>query len=166
MAIAAWGDDATNSAADQAAQMGMHHDGIAYFPLDGGNRGLLVMNHEYTDDGPAARHPLMKTATDLRRPERAGHAEQLRQQQDAMGSYLSGEENFANYFHGGGHINADQKRWCLRKTSPYRWAEHDARFSATRHPNEFHRFGWVVEIDPMDPTSIPVKRTALGRAAH
>ena len=32
--------------------MGMHHDGIHFFPLDGSStRGLLVMNHEYTDDG-------------------------------------------------------------------------------------------------------------------
>jgi secreted PhoX family phosphatase len=32
--------------------MGMHHDGIHYFPLRAGrdrNRGLLVMNHEYVD---------------------------------------------------------------------------------------------------------------------
>jgi secreted PhoX family phosphatase len=47
----AWRDDASNSAADQAAQMGMHHDGLHYFPLDGSRRGLLVMNHEYVDDG-------------------------------------------------------------------------------------------------------------------
>ena len=65
-AIAAWGEpvgvagnmppfkpDASNSAADQAVQMGMHHDGIDFFALgdNGNNRGLLVMNHEYTDDG-------------------------------------------------------------------------------------------------------------------
>ena len=48
----------------------------------------------------------------------------------------------------------------------FRWAEHDERFDAKQHPHEFHRFGWVVEIDPFDPASTPVKRTALGRAAH
>ena len=65
VAFAAWGEpvgvpgnmpafrwDASNSAADQAVQMGMHHDGIHYFPIDGSStHGLLVMNHEYTDDG-------------------------------------------------------------------------------------------------------------------
>jgi secreted PhoX family phosphatase len=47
----AWQADAGNSAADQAVQMGMHHDGIHFYPLDGSRRGLLAMNHEYTDDG-------------------------------------------------------------------------------------------------------------------
>lgn len=43
--------DASNTAAEQAVQMGMHHDGIEYFPLDGSRRGLIALNHEYTDDG-------------------------------------------------------------------------------------------------------------------
>src|SRR5687767_9972332 len=48
----AWRPDGSNSAADQEVQMGMHHDGIHFYPLDSGSgRGLLVMNHEYTDDG-------------------------------------------------------------------------------------------------------------------
>ena len=59
--LIAWGDpvsngpifkqDASNSAADQAQQWGMHNDGVVYFPIIGSQRGLLVQNNEYTDDG-------------------------------------------------------------------------------------------------------------------
>jgi uncharacterized protein len=59
--LVAWGDplsdgpafkpDASNSAAEQAQQWGMHNDGLVYFPIRGSRRGLLVQNHEYTDDG-------------------------------------------------------------------------------------------------------------------
>ena len=44
-----------NTAHDQEQQLGMHHDGMHYFPIgtgrDGSSRGLLVLNHEYTDEG-------------------------------------------------------------------------------------------------------------------
>ena len=49
--------DASNSAAEQAVQAGMHHDGMSYFPLPGSttasgasDHGLLALNHEYTDE--------------------------------------------------------------------------------------------------------------------
>ena len=238
MVIAAWGEpvgmpsrmpewkpDASNSAADQAVQMGMHHDGIHYFPIDGSStRGLLAMNHEYTDDGllhpdgmknwsaektaksqaahgvavvevawrdgrwqmvrpsnfarrytaatpfqvsgPAAGHALMKTAADPTGRLVLGTLNNCASGMTPWGTYLSGEENWTFYFNGGNSLTPDQQRWGLRKTGFYPWASTDPRFDAARHPNEFHRFGWVVEIDPMDPLGAPVKRTALGRAAH
>jgi uncharacterized protein len=237
VAFAAWGEpigvpgnmpafrwDVSNSAADQAVQMGMHHDGLHYVPLDGSKRGLLVMNHEYTDDGllhadgmktwsaekvrkaqaahgvsvievefkdgrwamvlpskyarrfttyspfavggPAAGHALMKTAADPAGSTVLGTLNNCASGMTPWGTYLSGEENFAFYFDGPKQLDADQRRWGMRETGFYRWPEHDERWDAKKHPNEFHRFGWVVEIDPLDPTSTPVKRTALGRAAH
>ena len=44
-------EDASNTAAEQARQVGFNHDGTHYFPLPkfGNSRGLLVVNHEYTD---------------------------------------------------------------------------------------------------------------------
>jgi len=224
-ALPAWKPDASNTAAEQALQMGMHHDGIHYYPLDGHRRGLLAMNHEYVDDGllhpggmnpwtaekvrksqaahgvavieveagsagrwqvvrpsryarrftattpfavggPAAGHALMRTAADPAGRTVLGTFNNCASGQTPWGTYLSGEENFANYFAAGDKLDAHQRRWGLRRDAFYRWNEHDERFDATRHPNEPNRFGWVVEIDPLDPVSMPVKRTALGRAAH
>jgi hypothetical protein len=224
-AMPAWKSDASNTADEQAVQMGMHHDGLHYYPLDGSSsRGLLVMNHEYVDDGllhpdglktwtpekvrksqaahgvsvieialvggrwqivrpsryarrftattpfavggPAAGHALMKTAADPAGRTVLGTFNNCASGMTPWGTYLSGEENFAYYFAAGEKLDAHQRRWGLRKDAFFRWAEHDERFDAVKHPNEPNRFGWVVEIDPMDPTSTPIKRTALGRAAH
>ncbi|MDP3690585.1 PhoX family phosphatase [Bradyrhizobium sp.] len=221
----AFKDDASNSADEQQAQMGMHHDGIHFYPLDGAQRGLLVMNHEYTDDGllfpdgmqnwsaekvrksqaahgvsvievarkgaqwelvrpsslarritaatpmavsgPAAGHAMMRTSADPAGQRVLGTLNNCGSGITPWGTYLTCEENFINYFSGGDKPSPHEARWGLRKGGAgYRWHEHDARFDATREPNEPNRFGWVVEIDPMDPTSTPVKRTALGRSVH
>ncbi len=219
--------DASNSAAEQAAQMGMHHDGLHYYALDGAQRGLLVLNQEYTDDGllhpgghsswtaekvaksqaahgisvievqgqasagggwqlvrpsrfarritantpfaiggPAAGHAMMKTAADPSGRLSLGTIGNCASGKTPWGTYLSGEENWAGYFAASDQPTAHERRWGIRRNSWYRWNEHDPRFDAVRNPNEPNRFGWVVEVDPMDPTSTPVKRTALGRAAH
>ena len=224
-AMPEWKADASNSAAEQALQLGMHHDGMNYFPLDGSKRGLLVMNHEYTDDGllhkdgmeawsaekvrksmaahgvgvieiedrngswdivrpsryarritaatpmalcgPAAGHPMMCTAADPAGIAVLGTMANCAHGHTPWGTYLTCEENWASYFNGRAKPTAHEARWGLRKEGRgYRWHEHEERFDVDKHENEPNRFGWVVEIDPMDPTSTPIKRTALGRAAH
>jgi uncharacterized protein len=236
--IAAWGEpvglsgelpafkeDASNTAAEQEAQMGMHHDGIHFFAQEGSRSGLLVMNHEYVDHGllftdgdrtwnaakvrksqaahgvavvevenrdgkwqvvkpspwarritantpmafggPAAGHAMLRTAADPQGVRPLGTLNNCGSGITPWGTYLTCEENFINYFSGGDQPSAHERRWGLRKNGAgYRWHEHDARFDAVKNPNEPNRFGWVVEIDPFNPSSTPVKRTALGRAAH
>jgi hypothetical protein len=217
--------DAGNTAAEQALQMGMHHDAVEYFPLRGSRRGLLAINHEYTDDnllhaggfegwsadkvrksqaahgvavieveagpqgwqqvrpsqyarritaatlhrisGPAAGHALLRTAADPEGRRVLGTINNCGGGRTRWGTYLSCEENFADYFSGPENPDAHARRWGIKPGGKrYRWHEHDARFDAARHPHEPNRFGWVVEINPLDPQSAPVKRTALGRAAH
>ena len=237
--IAAWGEpvglpgeappfafDASNSAAEQELQMGMHHDGMHFYALQGSHRGLLVMNHEYVDDGllhpdgrktwtadkvrkaqaahgvavievareadgswqvvrpsrwarritartpmrfggPAAGHALLRTAADPAGMRPLGTFSNCGSGITPWGTYLTCEENVIGYFNGPEQPSPHERRWGLRQGGAgYRWHEFDERFDAIRHPHEPNRFGWVVEIDPHDPASTPVKRTALGRAAH
>ena len=253
--LAAWGEpigvagrqpafrfDASNSADDQAVQMGMHHDGLHYYPLDdqgrplpsaadggagrgGSTRGLLALNHEYTDEallhpdglgdgsaekvrksqnahglavievalregrwqmvrpsryarrvtlsspfavgGPAAGHPLLCTAADPRGRRILGTLSNCASGKTPWGTYLSGEENWAGYFRGPAKPSEHERRWGIRPNGGWnKWPDHDERFDATRHPHEPNRFGWIVELDPADPDSMPIKRTAIGRAAH
>jgi uncharacterized protein len=95
------------------------------------------------------------------------------------GTYLTCEENWNGYFGNLGEtlastptiadaeILAGQNRYGLSATgSGYKWHEVDPRFNNRTNPLESHLFGWVVEIDPYDPQSKPVKRTALGRFKH
>lgn len=45
-----WRNDGRNTSLDQANAVGMHHDGMHFFPLNDSNTdGLLCINHEYID---------------------------------------------------------------------------------------------------------------------
>ena len=46
----AFRQDASNTAAEQALQWGMHNDGLVVFKLHGNKHSLLVQNNEYTDE--------------------------------------------------------------------------------------------------------------------
>ena len=239
-----WGDpvsdgpefnqDASNSAADQAEQWGMHNDGIVYFPINGSARGLIVQNNEYTDDvllfpdgmagwnaektlksqnahgvsiievtkqgrgkgpgerggewrvvrpsqyarritartpieigGPAAGDDRLKTAADPTGRHVLGTFNNCAMGYTPWGTYLACEENFNGYFRKSGTRTTEEVRYGITSGGAgYLWHQTDERFNANLHPNEPNRFGWVVEIDPFDPGSTPVKRTALGRVKH
>lgn len=98
-------------------------------------------------------------------------------------TYLTCEENWAGYFRSGdAELPREHKRYGVRagRESRYGWelaasgADEFIRFDASAsaadatqdYRNEPNAFGWVVEIDPFDPASTPVKRTHLGRFAH
>jgi secreted PhoX family phosphatase len=233
----AFAEDGSNTAADQARQVGFNHDGMFYFPLapDGNSFGLLVLNHEYTDAsqiysaaqgrnitpdaagrekvakalaahgvtvmaigrgadgrwdivrgdprnrritgttpmafaGPvSSNHRLLQSAIT---PSPLGTLNNCSYGVTPWQTYLACEENFNAYF------GTDDPGWMKMRTPlqarygvtdvgfNYEWHKADPRFDVARNPNELHRFGWVVEIDPFDASSIPVKRTALGRIKH
>jgi secreted PhoX family phosphatase len=91
------------------------------------------------------------------------------------GTFLTCEENWNGNFGASGAVDTStateigrlNRRYGLSAAGfGYRWHETDPRFDISTNPNEPHHFGWVVEIDPLEPHSPPVKRTALGRFKH
>jgi len=231
----AFAEDASNTAADQARQVGFNHDGTHYFPLRPfeNSRGLLVMNHEYTDanqiysaaqgsaitpdaagrekvakalaahgvsvisiaknsneqwdivrhdprnrritgttpmafSGPVkARHPMLQSSIT---PSPIGTLNNCAMGYTPWNTYLACEENWNGYF------GTDDPTWTRTALEArygvsnvgfgYNWHRAEPRFDLAKNRNELNHFGWVVEIDPFDPTSKPVKRSALGRIKH
>jgi uncharacterized protein len=125
--------------------------------------------------GPAAGAALLRTAADPGGTRVRGTLSNCGGGTTPWGTILTGEENFNHYFVGADGV-PDPARAALarygfstttRVPAGHRgWERVDERFDLTRHPNEANRFGWVVEIDPYDPESVPRKRTALGRFKH
>ncbi|KTC38107.1 transcriptional initiation protein Tat, partial [Pseudomonas sp. ABAC61] len=120
--------------------------------------------------GPAAGHALLKTGADPKGKKVLGTFQNCANGKTPWGTYLTCEENFTDCF---GSSNAEQtfdtaqKRYGASVASrDINWHVHDPRFDLAKNPNELNRHGWVVEIDPFDPQSTPVKRTALGRFKH
>ncbi|ROL67742.1 transcriptional initiation protein Tat [Pseudomonas protegens] len=120
--------------------------------------------------GPAAGHDLLKTSADPKGKKVLGTFQNCANGKTPWGTYLTCEENFTDCF---GSSNAEQKFDAAQKrygavvtSKDINWHPHDPRFDLAKNPNELNRHGWVVEIDPFDPQSTPVKRTALGRFKH
>lgn len=149
-----------------------------------------------TITGPAAGDERLRTAADPGGRNVLGTLGNCAGGVTPWGTVLSGEENVQKYFGGlgggeggfeGGSTTAGGGRnggaaggeaggaaWAARAharfgmldASDFGWERVDRRFDGRTEPNEAFRFGWVVEIDPLDPASAPRKRTALGRFKH
>ena len=142
-------------------------------------KGSALLKTKYSTDGSATRGMIGNCAS--------GYT--------PWGTYLTCEENFAGFFRRGSAddaLRSAKERTAFKRIGlaqgaggGQRWATvvpadststEYARWDASKlgastdgtddFRNTHNTFGWVVEIDPYNPTSTPVKHTALGRFAH
>ncbi|MGP1381997.1 MAG: PhoX family protein [Thainema sp.] len=132
------------------------------------NARRIHVNTPVTFSGPAAGSDLLKTAAGN---SPLGTVNNCANGYTPWGTYLTCEENFNGYFGASGDWTPTpaQERYGFSADGfGYGWHLFDSRFDLSNpdYVNEENRFGWVVEIDPMNGSQTPVKRTALGRFKH
>ncbi len=124
--------------------------------------------------GPLAGHPLLQTSADPSGRKVRGMLNNCGGGFTPWGTVLTAEENFDQYFANGGALTvSDPAKAALYARLPApagaserKWERFHPRFDVSVEPNEYARFGYVVEIDPYDPSAIPRKHTAVGRFKH
>ncbi|ACQ78939.1 protein of unknown function DUF839 [Beutenbergia cavernae DSM 12333] len=135
------------------------------------NRRLHTTS-EFALTGPVAGHELVRTSADPDGRTVLGTLNNCAGGITPWNTWLTAEENFNQYFAGADAVTDPVTRERLRRyglpggSTDRRWEQFDQRFDLAAEPNEVNRFGWIVEVDPMDPSSTPKKRTALGRFKH
>jgi secreted PhoX family phosphatase len=144
-------------------------DGPTAWRLKGDKRNRRIhVNTPVVFSGPAASSPLLQTPAGN---PTLGTLNNCANGYTPWGTYLTCEENFNGYFGRTvtGSNTPEQARYGFSAGGfGYEWHKFDPRFDLSNpaYANEENRFGWVVEIDPENPKSAPVKRTALGRVKH
>jgi len=137
--------------------------------LDSKYNRRITSNTEMQLSGPAAGHDRLKTKADPTGTKVFGTVNNCAGGVTPWHTYIMAEENTHGYFSGElpeGHREAANYKRMGIPEGAYEWANYYDRFDLSKEPNEPNRFGWVVEVDALDPTSTPKKRTALGRVKH
>ena len=128
---------------------------------------LTVMNFS----GPACGHTRVKTKFSPRGERCLGTFGNCAGGVTPWGTVLTAEENIQAYFLGNARSTKEYesyKRFGLLgdKTAFSAWGKFHNHWDIDKHPQAAMHAGWIVEIDPYDPSFIPIKRTALGRCKH
>jgi secreted PhoX family phosphatase len=145
--------------------------GATPMEIAGPVRGSALVRTKYSPDGTRTRGTLNNCAHGV----------------TPWNTYMAAEENWAGYFRnldtrdGQPLRPRENARYGIPTTvGRYNWdqvsggGDEFIRFNASStgadatqdYRNEPNTFGWMVEIDPFNPNSTPVKRTSLGRFAH
>lgn len=143
-------------------------------PVMGRYNRRITADTPFTLTGPAAGTDFVKTAADPAGRTVLGTFANCAGGVTPWGTVLSGEENFQSYFGSPegapkpSPVDADrQDRYGIAlEPSELLWETFDPRFDAAATPNEVNRFGYVIEVNPWDPASTPVKHSAMGRFKH
>jgi secreted PhoX family phosphatase len=119
--------------------------------------------------GPVAGHPRMFTNASKDGRTAYGTLGNCAGGVTPWGTYLTAEENVQDYFTGDPSLTKEastHKRFGLSGKKSYGYERVDSRFDLQVDPQQPLHFGWIVEIDPQNPDSVPRKLTALGRMKH
>jgi len=173
--------DANDPTRDQVeAEIAAHGFSIVELEIDDSGRWHFNRNSPFNRrstgstpmeiTGPLRGNALVRTAADPTGAEVRGSLNNCAGGKTPWGTVLTCEENFDQYFANfpqSGQAYELSKRIAASTGESYRkWERFDDRFDLSRNPQEYHRFGYVVEVDPYDPSDKPKKRTALGRCKH
>jgi uncharacterized protein len=144
-------------------------DGKWQVVKDGQYNRRITVETEMQLTGPAAGHARLQTNADATGTKVFGTINNCAGGVTPWGTYVMAEENIHGYFGGElpvGHKEAANYERLGLPEGSYEWSNFYDRFDVSKEPNEPNRFGYIVEVDVMDPNSVPKKRTALGRFKH